>query len=586
MGSIVGFSLYQAIDTADIGRAKSAQQRALSYYKHLESKSIEIGRTRLEIWGHPEISECVHRMADGDLLVRVGSPHNQVAWRVVEEGLQKAGRSECYVLPWEGRVVLLRISPDGERWMMWNDWIGSIPVYHAGVGSGRIASTLEPVVVAGGGYTPDDFFLPGLVSLLINGHFLSDWTLYKDMKVVPPDSAAQWDENGFRWQQLWTVEPSQDRWESSWDDLVDEMYELSHKAIADVLKTQPQWILPLSSGLDSRLIAAVGADIGANILAYVWGSEETTDVVYSRQIAKTLGIPWKHIELPRDFLVKYTPQWAALFGSSKHFHGMYLMSFLNELDAEPLGRIVSGFLGDTVATDSLALFDPDQGRIYRDWSPHWHLQETRELFRINIDGAISHIASILKAQLNSFPGAKYQKFGLLEIWSRQSFMNYFQLVLPGYKRGVAAPFIDRMYARFCMSLPRAVLADRLLQKAVYRRYYGKLAIIPGSYASEPIILTGSYLLNRRITRLLPIQLHLGVFKGFNDAQLRMDTDSIRESGRAALWPIDEVKDSLSEWIDFTQIDQAYQSVLSNREDIRPLRKLQSIQTFAYRLLDT
>ena len=271
MGSIVGFSLYQAIEAADITRAKSAQQRALSYYKHLENKTIDIGRTRLEVWGHPELTECVHWTADGDLLVRVGSPHNPVSWRVVQEGLLNAREPEDYELPWEGRVVLLRISADGERWMMWNDWIGSIPVYHAQIGGGRIASTLEPVVVAGGGYTPDDFYLPGLVSLLVNGHFISDWTLYKDMKVVPPDSVAEWDGDGFCAKRLWTVKPSQERWESSWDDLVDEMYALSYKAIADVLKTQPRWILPLSSGLDSRLIAAVGADIGANMHAYTCG---------------------------------------------------------------------------------------------------------------------------------------------------------------------------------------------------------------------------------------------------------------------------------------------------------------------------
>ena len=33
----------------------------------------------------------------------------------------------------------------------------------------------------------------------------------------------------------------------------------------------------------------------------------------------------------------------------------------------------------------------------------------------------------------------------------------------------------------------------------------------------------------------------------------------------------------------TSVEQAYQAVKSNLDDIRPLRKLQSIQTLAYRL---
>ncbi len=271
MSNIVGFTLFHKMDEARVNRALDAQSRALNHFPHLNKQTIQVGRSGLEVWGHADIAECLHRLPDGDLLVLVGSPHNPVTWSTVEEGLQKAQHPENYELPWEGRVVLLKISADGERWTIWNDWIGSIPVYHAMVNGGRIASTLEPVVVAGGGYTPDDFFLPGLVSLLINGHFLSDWTLYKAMKVVPPDSVAKWDAQGFEWKKLWTVEPSQTRWETSWDDLVDEMYELSRQAIADVLKTQPSWVLPLSSGLDSRLIAGVGADIGADMHAYAWG---------------------------------------------------------------------------------------------------------------------------------------------------------------------------------------------------------------------------------------------------------------------------------------------------------------------------
>jgi hypothetical protein len=471
---------------------------------------------------------------------------------------------------------------------MWNDWLGSIPVFHAEIGAGRIASTLEPVTVAAAGYTPDDFFMPGLVSLLINGHFISDWTLYKRMKMIPPDSVINWDEKGFRAEQVWSVEPSQSRWETGWDDLVDEMYELSHKAIADVLQTQPTWILPLSSGLDSRLIAAVAADVGSIALTYAWGAPSTTDVVYSQQIARTLGYPWKHVDLPSDFLAKYTPQWADMFGSSMHFHGMYQMSFLRMLEKEPDGHLLSGFIGEVLSGDSISELSafhsgPGSWQLLNDWYVHFTVKEIRSIIKQPVEEALDLNAAYLKEQLDKLPGALFQKYFFLELWNRQRFFTSFQSTLSSYWRGVATPFMNREYARFCMSLPRAALDNRRLLADVYRRYYGRLAVIPGTYADRPFVATGRYLFRKRIAKRLPKSLRRGPFAGFDNIQLRMDIDSVRATGKEALWPLFGDSKQLADWLDVSQIEHAYQDIVNDRENYKALRKLQSVQALAYRL---
>lgn len=585
MGSIVGFTLFSDLEEVPAKRLLAAQERALSFFKVLERKSIALGETSLEVWGRREISERIHPMSDGSLLVLIGSPHGSVKWEEAQEVL----RSDKFELPWDGRVVLLRISADGKRWTMWNDWLGSIPVFHAGIGRGRVASTLEPVTASAAGYTPDDFFLPGLVSLLINGHYLSDWTLYEGMKVVPPDSRMEWDEKGFRAHPLWSVEPSQSRWEAGWDDLVDEMYELSHKAIAEILKTQSTWILPLSSGLDSRLIAGVAADVGADTYAYAWGAPDTTDVTYSNQIAKTLGFPWKRISLPRDFLAAYTPRWADWFGSAMHFHGMYQMAFLDQIRAEPSAPIISGYIGDVLAGDSTKDLDAvhkdrKSYQLESDWYCHWTVEEVRAGAIFPLAEALEANADEFKRQINSLPGAFYQKMQFLELWNRQRYFTSFQSILSDYWRGVANPFMNRAYVRFCLSLPRAALDDRRLLADVFRRYYGRLAVIPGTYAKDPFVLTGKYLIKRRMAEVLPPSLHRGPLRGFGNVQLRMDIDSVQHSGRGALWPLFEARDRLSEWLDFDWLERDFQTVMTSREDIRPLRRLQSVQTLAYRLL--
>ncbi len=585
MNSVVGFSIFSNLPEHRVKNLHAAQDRALTYFLHLHRRSLVLGETNLELWGHGNLDERIHTLSDGSLAVLIGSPHGKVHLADKQDDLL-VGKFE---IPWDGRVIVLRISPDGKGWTMWNDWLGSIPVFHAEIGQGRVASTLEPVVVASAGYTPDDFFLPGMLSLLVNGHFLSDWTLYDGMKTIPPDSVMIWDEGSFRARSLVTVQPSQNRWETSWNDLVDEMYDLSYKAIADALQARPAWVVPLSAGLDSRLIAAVGADLGTDLQLYAWGERDSTDVVYSHKIAQTLGYPWKHFDLPGDFLVRYTPQWADMFGSSMHFHGMYQMSFLDLLDTEPDGPIATGFLGDMLSGASIGVMDkvhasPGSCQIFNDWYVDWNVKELNSL-KMPVEDVCKMIASTIEGQINAVAGARFQKLIFLALWSRLRFFNIFQSTLCDYWRGVADPFMNREYARFALSLPRVALEDRRLLADVFRRYYGRLAVIPGTYAKEPFILTGKYLVKRRIVEHLPPPLHHGPFAGFDDVPLRMDIDSIQATGSDALWPLFDAWDQISEWLDVSLLDQAFQEIMRSKDDIRPLRKLQSIQTLAYRLLD-
>ena len=53
--------------------------------------------------------------------------------------------------------------------------------------------------------------------------------------------------------------------------------------------------------------------------------------------------------------------------------------------------------------------------------------------------------------------------------------------------------MSRDYARFCLSIPRMALDNRQLLSGIFRRYHGRLAVIPGTYAQEPFIFTGKSL---------------------------------------------------------------------------------------------
>ena len=583
----IGFTAILNGSPAALKKSQQTINQALAYFEDINQKSLNFGETSLTIWGRGKIENCYHALPDGSVLILIGSPVGNFSWQDIEEMVLHVSTAGKFTLPWEGRVILLKIEPKSNTWTLWNDWVGSIPVFHTETNSIRIASTLEPVVVNTIGYTPNDISLPSLMALLIWGHYFSDWSLFRDMKALLPDGEATWDQTGFRFTRYLSVKPTHDRWESGWDDLIDEMHALSKKAITSSLIQNPQWILPLSSGLDSRLIAAVAAEQNMNIYAYTWGSPKSSDVIFAKKIAHAMSIPWKSVDIGNTYLTSYINLWIDLLGSAMHFHGMYQMPFLDTLKHGPAGPIASGFLGDCLAGYATKFLcevhsNSTPFQIAPDGYLHWKVNELPQLMKIPIQDALEELTAEVEKMLASIPGALYQQLGYIILWGRQRHFTCFQSILSDYWRGVTTPFLDREYARFSFSLSRAVLDNRILQQAMLSRYYTKLAAIPGTYASEPALLTGSYIMKKRIARPIPPKVSRILFPEFNRNRSKTDIDCVKHDSREAFKPLFERLDVIKEWMNIDIIEKNYQRIVAEN-DLQAVRKLQSIQTLAYRL---
>lgn len=588
MIAATGFTLLHRGTQQQRTGAMAALDRALAHFPDLNKLELVVGETSLVLWGRGELADGVHRLPDGALLAVVGTPVGMASLAEVEDSLSGGNGLAGFRLPWDGRALLLRVSPDGNQWTIWNDWLGSIPVFYTASAQLRVASTLESAVVAAAGFGSEDIFLPGLLLLLSHGNFLGDWTLFREMHTLHPDSITTFSPEGIQWRAFETIPASDARWHVGWNDLVDEMHALVRDAILQALKTQPKWVVPLSSGLDSRLIAAVGAQAGIEMSAYTWGPPTTRDAAYSRQIARALDLPWQRIDLGEDYLARRLPLWADLFGSSMHFHGMYQVPFLEALRNVPRAPIVSGFIGESLAGYDVHFQSDFHGTSGSQYYAlplgyiHWRVEELKELVRFPIDQALEEIADLIESETRSINDHWFQNLRFITLWGRQNHFTYFQSMLSDYYRGVATPYLNRAYARFCLSLPRAILDERRLQIDMMRRYYPRIMSIGGTYAPEPAILTGSYLLKRRAAKALPVGLAKRLLPEFAATQhIKTDITSMRAGGRAATWPIPEKSALLAEWLDMNRIDEAYRLALGG--DIVGVRKLQSVQAFAYRL---
>jgi hypothetical protein len=583
MDSIVGFVLSKNLSPDQSKRAVEAQQTALRHFPWLERQSLQIGETVVHVWGHGRISDRLHRLEDETLLVAIGSPAGEIDWSLVEEDLKRAERAEHLTPPWEGRLVLLRVSPDGSKWTMWNDWIGSIPVFHTELPEGRIAGTMEPAIVAAAGFSLEDFFVPGLISLLVNGHYLGERTLFKGLGVVPPDCVAEWDSAGYRWKRLWTVRPSDERWNASDDELVEEMDELFRAAVTSVLGSDSSWILPLSGGLDSRLIAAVGSDLGVELHAYTYGHSDWAESVYARQVANRLAIPWQGVPIPPDYLERFTGMWLEWFGSAMHCHGMYQMPFLTHLSTQPAGRIIHGFAADSLVgkcVDDLVSTHRDPGVGVELKNPGIYC-ETPYVEQLLVDRQLGDHLEAVRAQtkheIEQIPGEWYQQLMYADFWNRQRLLVYYHPTMYDYYRGVVTPLVNRDYARFCFSLPRHALEGRRLQVEMLRRKYPRMAAIRGTFG-KPTVLTASYLSKKIVARALPRSMRKGFLVEFGTTQNKMHLDALEAHGEDCLWPLNQVRHRLGDLFNLELLEQTYREAVAGDE--AAYHRLLPIQTVA------
>lgn len=547
----VGFYLSGTLATDATKNAISACNQALRHFPWLKRKRLQHGVSQMELWGRHVPDESIYVDKLGNLFLLVGSPMNVISWADALNQLARQG-DDAFELPWEGRCILIRVCPDGKDWTIWNDWCGSIPVFHTIVKSVPIVSSLEPPVVVAAGFTPDDFSMRGIVEMLVHGHFLGRDTLFTDMQTLQPDSVSCWRDGTFVGSKvMWSVEPSDSRWDYGWDELADEMHDYTVKAIGEALRSHDKWILPLSGGMDSRLIACVGAEQGTNFQAYTYGPATWNEPIYARQIARVLGIPWQKVDVGANYLADYAQMWLNWFGSSLHAHGMYQVPFLERVRA--IDRIiVMGFIGDPLAglqVASMAKSFADNKNLlscFTDKLEMWSYDSLRDVLLFDPEPYWHEQVQMLNDQMALLKGSEWQRRWFLFQWNHVFGFSYYQPMMYDYWKGVSTPYMNREYARFCLSLSRLALEERRLQKEMLKRYWPAVAKIAGTYSRFPLIETKQFMARRIAARFFPRKLRIGPLREFNPTPNNMDPDCVLATGENAMYPLPQKVDKMAQ----------------------------------------
>jgi asparagine synthase (glutamine-hydrolysing) len=177
-------------------------------------------------------------------------------------------------------------------------------------------------------------------------HLMGTATWFDAVEVTLPSTiyTYSWSDNSLNKKHYWSWSSLQ-RSSISMEKAVEQMADLLDKAIMLRAKSNARIGVGLSGGFDSRAILAAIHE--ANPITYTFGTEESADVRFAKEIAKIAGVKNIHYDMRIDHWIqrRFSGVWKT-DGMLNMYHMHY--SHLMEEIPKIMDINLSGFLGDGV----------------------------------------------------------------------------------------------------------------------------------------------------------------------------------------------------------------------------------------------
>lgn len=239
------------------------------------------------------------------------------------------------------RNVLLSIK--GDRIVIENDWLGSIPIFYNK--NEIVISTLPNLCLFN-----KNVSLEGLFDFCEFGYSVFEQTVFEDIRFM-------------RYYSKLTCSEREVIVEYKDDPVLKNSFLSGNVSEIDVIGLIKRYIndlerglgrsivIPISGGYDSRFLTSLVSDKSC-ILGYTYGVSENQmdsyEVVYAKKLSEIFSIKWAQIEL--NSFNDYIDDWFGLYGFSTHLHGMYHIEFYRKILEGGLvdsgSVLLSGIVGD------------------------------------------------------------------------------------------------------------------------------------------------------------------------------------------------------------------------------------------------
>jgi hypothetical protein len=231
-------------------------------------------------------------------------------------------------------------------------------------------------------------------------------------------------------------------------------------------------IIPLSSGLDSRLLLWAIKD-KSRVRTFTYGLNDnknnSIDVLAAKSLSSRMGVRWEQIQVT-DYHSKER-QWVELYDVAVHAHGMYQIAFYEQIKNKVShnARVLSGIVGDLWAgsVNVPAISEPSQ-LVNLGLSRGMNAPQLLGLSTSEENKKLNQIAALQEFFMANEEHLKCPKFRVLTlVRTKMQLLRYLTEIPTSLGLKTESPFLSQEIGFEMLSISEEDRLDRTWQKKFF-----------------------------------------------------------------------------------------------------------------------
>ena len=386
-----------------------------------------------------------------------------------------------------------------------NDWLGSRKLYYWQSTTGIVFGSEYKICLLHPDFKPklDKF---SLVQFLRRNYLIQDNNMYENMKLIPSDSLLKYFQGKqeikvFNWAKF-----TDDRYNCDMADLIEEYYQIISNTVSDCLIGAKKVLVPLSGGLDSRLLLIIANNIKSKsdfaLTAINHGRKSSAESKAADLVAKKVKVPFIQVTLKDNFLSDYIEEQNWISELAVDSHATHWFPTLYKVKSE-YDCILSGYIGDVFAGSYLNLSEgidknnlpmSEKAKIVlQRYTGRMPMETCSKLLKRDFVELLNEEEKSSRCYLENTYGNTIKEKWTLYLLNTQ--MRRFISYILDYNSNLGeavAPYISHSNVNFFFSLSPAILHNRLFFKEFMRSKFKGFSEVMTTADPMPIVKPSSF----------------------------------------------------------------------------------------------